>query len=387
MRLIDKNIREIISGYDDILQAETEMRARWRPKLLTAYTQRKATLAARASSQQRTQIRVLISVILGMGLSLIGIGFSCRGIVEYGENIIGYCCGGPLLAVLGMLSLGATWLAQISRTNTKSARTPFHPLRSIIVHKDYQQKGIFPDLRSAWMEGLSGGLKDEVPDYPDHLNKNENEHAAQGERIFIRRLREHLDDHYYVLARLMQRPGEDVDVILIGPKGIWVFEVRHWSGEIYWDDQGWRRIQTNYERGGVEVTSQPEVGVPPDQQWIRAAAEVSRTLQARATWVLKRYPALEQVHGGIVFTKEEADLSFQPGRPAFWGTLNSWIETLHHVEPKIELDTRSILQLVEALLSCHWELAPAEQRRSMRAYARGVIQEAEDQLEEWVQRD
>ena len=42
--LIDKKITDIISGYDDILQAETILRIHWRPKLLAAYAQRKKIL-------------------------------------------------------------------------------------------------------------------------------------------------------------------------------------------------------------------------------------------------------------------------------------------------------------------------------------------------------
>jgi hypothetical protein len=380
MKLIDKNITDIISGYDDILRAETGMRTRWRPQLLATYARRKAVLELENRGVKQRNLRVLIGALLGAGFTLGGIGISCSGILQNEGNILWYCCGGPLLTLLGFLILGAAWFSQSTQSSAKPRRVPLHPLKSGPL-----QRGVYPDLRVSWMEGLSGGLKDEVPDYPDYRDKNEKDHGAQGERNFIRRLRENLGDGYYVVARVMQRPREDVDIVLIGPKGVWVFEVKHWSGEIYWDDRGWRRLQTYYERGGEEVTKQPEVGEPPDQQWIRSAAQVSHTLQSRAAQVLARYPALEQVRGGIVFSKEEAVLKFQPGRPAFWGTLNFWIQTLHEVEPKADLDTRSALQLVEALLARHQELAPAGRRRSMQAYARGVVQEAEEWLGEWVQ--
>jgi hypothetical protein len=380
MKLIDKNITDLISGYDAILRAETELRTYWRHQLLAAYTRRREAFEGGNSISKGQQIRTLISVLLGVGFTLIGIGLSCRGILQDVENILWYCCGGPLLSLLGLLTLGAALLSQKTRRNPTARRVPLHPLRS-----GSQRRGIYPDIRARWLEGLSGDLRDQVPDYPDYLDKNEKDHGAQGERDFIQRLEEIFNGRSFVLARLMQRPREDVDVILIWPKGVWVFEVKHWSGEIYWDDQGWRRVQTYFERGGVEVTKQPDVGEPPDQQWIRAAAEVSRTLHLRAADILARYPSLEKVRGGIVFTKEEAVHNIQSGRPTFWGTLNFWIKTLHEVEPRADLDTRSTLQLVETLLARHHELVPDQQMRSMLTYAQCLVEEAEEQLRAWGQ--
>lgn len=380
MKLIDKNTTEIIPGYNAILRAENNLRSKWRPALLGAYAQRRKMLDANTKTHGQPRYFIWAAVILGSILFLVGLGTACRGIVQQEEGIfLWYCCGGPLLALLGFLILGAAGFSRKSRTPPQIRRVPLHPLRS-----GPQQRGIYPDLKESWMEGLSGGLKEEVSDYPKYRSTSEKDHGAQGERAFIRRLREIFDDQYYVLARSMQHPKEDVDVILIGPKGIWVFEVKHWSGAIYWDDRGWRREQTYFERGGVEVTRQPEVGEPPDQQWIRAAAEVSRTLQLRVPEVLERYPDLEKVRGGIVFTQPDAVFKFQPGRPTFWGPLNFWIKTLHEVEPIVDLDRYSALLLKEALLSRHHELGPEFEERSMVAYAQGVVQETEERLDAWV---
>ena len=235
------------------------------------------------------------------------------------------------------------------------------------------------------MDGLSGLLRDEVPDYPDYRDHSEKDHGAQGEREFIQQLLDKTNENFFVIARLMQRPKEDVDVILIGPKGIWVFEVKHWSGEIIWDDQGWRRVQTYYERGGVEITKQPEVGKPPDEQWLRAAVQVSRTLKSHAKEVLSRYQALEHVRGGIVFTKREAVLNIQPGRPVYWGTISFWIKTLKNLAPIAELETRSALQIVESLLTRHHQLAPNHSSRSMQFSANQIVLDAEERLREWIQ--
>jgi len=384
MKLIDKNITDIISGYNEVLRAETDLRTHWRPHILAAYARRKATLDAESVPSMKQRIKILMGLLLGVGFSLIGIGFFCRGVIHYGENILWACCGGPLLIVLGLLILGATWFSLKTPSININRRVPLHPLRSAPLQMTPIKKGIYPDLRISWIDGLSGDLKTEVPDYPDYLEKDEKDHGAQGERIFIRRLHEIFDDRTFVLARLMQRPREDVDLILIGPMGIWVFEVKHWSGEVYWDDQGWRRVQTYYERGGMEVTRQPKVHEPPDQQWVRSAAQVSRTIKAHNEKVLARYPTLEQIRGGIVFTKEGTVLKCQSSRPVFWGTVNFWIKNLQQVDPKVNIDMHSTLQVVESLMGRHQELAPVRETRSMQKYAQGVVLEAERKLQKWV---
>jgi len=177
-----------------------------------------------------------------------------------------------------------------------------------------------------------------------------------------------------------------VDLILIGPKGIWVFDIRHWDGKVFWDDDGWRRELDTKNGRGMDTVIPLIADKTPDQMWIRSAAQVTRNLQTYAAETLERYPAFEQVLGGIVFSNEEALLKVQPGRPVFWGTPGFWIKTLNEVEPKANLENRSALHLVEILLERHHELTSIGQQRSMKAYAQSVIHDAEAQLKEWTQR-
>ena len=85
--LIDKKITDIIPGYDDILQAETILRIHWRPKLLAAYAQRKLIFERESNTSRIQQIQTLITGLVGFGFTLIGIGFTCRGLVQPEKNI------------------------------------------------------------------------------------------------------------------------------------------------------------------------------------------------------------------------------------------------------------------------------------------------------------
>ena len=376
MKLIDKDISDIILGYDTILQAETTMRNQWRPYLLIAYTHR---LSNAEMEFRKRKFQLSTSIFIGIGLTIIGIVFSFRSIWQSKEYYIFHCCGGILLILFGTLVLAAVWFSQRTNSKPNNKRVPLQPLR-FAPNKQH----IYPDLRIKWMDGLSGDIEKQIPDYPDISRNIEFDYGAKGERIFIQRLNEIFDDHTFAIARLLINPREDIDLILIGPKGIWVFEAKHWSGEIYWDDQGWRRVQTYYKPGGIEVVKQPDIRETPDQQWIRTAAQVRHFLFRYAPEILSRFPELEQIKGGIVFTNENSVLKFQPGRPVFWGTLDFWVKTIHQNKTEINLDSRNALKLVEIIVEHQHNLNPGKETRSMQNFAQVVIQDANEQLRAWA---
>ncbi|MFN2233912.1 MAG: nuclease-related domain-containing protein [Anaerolineales bacterium] len=376
MKLIDKDITDIILGYDTILRAETEMRNQWRSRLLVAYTQR---LSHAKLAFRKRKFRLLTIIFFGIGFTIIGIGFSFRSIWQSNEYDLLHCFGGLFFILFGVLSLASIWFSQQTTRRSNKKRVPLHPFR----FGPNKQK-IYPNLRAKWMDGLSGDIEKQIPDYPDDNRNIELDYGAEGERIFIQRLNGILDDHIFAIARFLKNPRDDIDLILIGSKGIWVFEVKHWSGEIFWDDQGWRRVQTYYELGGMEVVKQTDIRKTPDQQWVRSAEQVRHLLHSHAPEILSRFPELEQVKGGIVFTKQNSKLNFQPGRPVFWGTLDFWIKTIHQNQTKIYLDNRNALKLVEIILEHHQKLDPGK-TRSMRNFAQVVVRNANQQLTAWVE--
>jgi hypothetical protein len=377
MKLIDKDITDIILGYDTILQAETEMRNYWRSHLLAAYTHR---LSRFKFALRKRKFRLLTTIFFGIGFTIIGIGFSFRSIWQSNEYDLLHCCGGIFLIIFGVLSLASVWFSKRKTRRSGDKRVPLHPFRF-----GPNKQRIYPDLRTKWMDGLSGDIEKQIPDYPDESRNFEIDYGAEGERIFIQRLNEILDNHTFAIARFLKNPREDIDLIVIGPKGIWVFEVKHWSGEIYWDDQGWRRVQTYHELGGIELVKQTDIHKTPDQQWIRSAEQVRNLLHSHAPEVLSHFPELKQVKGGIVFTKENSTLNFQPGRTVFWGTLDFWIKIIHQTKTKINLDNRNALKLVEIFLEHQQTLNPGRVTRSMQKFAQVIVQEANERLRAWAE--
>lgn len=53
-----------------------------------------------------------------------------------------------------------------------------------------------------------------------------------GEEAFVSYLAGHLSDGYLAARGLLVVRNLDADVILVGPTGVWVYEVKHWSGSL-----------------------------------------------------------------------------------------------------------------------------------------------------------
>lgn len=173
---------------------------------------------------------------------------------------------------------------------------------------------------------------------------------------------------------------------MVGPKGIWVFEVKYWSGEITWQNGRWSRKKAYYETGRIPVEETIEVNQPPDQQWRRMVDEVTKILRQQARQLVFTTPDLVKIQGGLVFTHPKATYHI-PRQGLFfeWGDSAFWAEQLKTAPLVADLSERKILQVVEVLLARHQELNKSNfATYSMVARAEQLIQEAETKLGAWA---
>jgi hypothetical protein len=175
----------------------------------------------------------------------------------------------------------------------------------------------------------------------------------------------------FIIHGLRQRQGDDVDVTVVGPIGIWVFEVKFWSGPISYRNGKW-------DYGGQH----PERQQDPDKQWRRMADDVATTLLRRDGFLCFRVPEFKEIHGGIVFAYPGARPDIV-GCPAKWGTTKHWQERLMKAEFSPRIDEADVLAVLEALLSQHQGVEP-ERIRSMEAYAEQIVQESVARLDAWT---
>jgi len=357
MILLDKRLTDLVSGYGRVRKAD--LQSTWRHRLLATYTRRREAYdVARARHQQQTadlRPKVVIGLVVTGILFLLGmfLGETHLSILF----MLGELVGG------GLLGIAWLWRAVIS-----SPKPPQHPLQEPLKAK------LFPPLLPLWRERLRGQLPTHVP-----------YEGFTGESDFVKSLQRLQCDSSYIIYRLRQRPGDDVDVTVVGPKGVWVFEVKYWSGRITWHNGRWSHEKPYYKPGGIPAIESKEVEQPPDQQWRRMADDVAETLRRRVPWLVARLPALAQIKGGLVFSHPEAIYDIARDCPCAWGTIAGWTRELSRTPTVPGVSEGVALQILDALLSRHRQVSEDEMTISMDTYAAQLVQKAEAHLVEWIQ--
>ena len=204
-----------------------------------------------------------------------------------------------------------------------------------------------------------------------------------GERSVVKHLQTLPLDSMYLLYGLQQERSENVDVIVLGAKGIWVFAVKDWGGRVSWREGEWLHEQFEPRRNAwIRLEEQQ-----PDQQWQRMASEVSRTLSIRAPDLVKRCPAIKQIKGGVVFTHPKTIYDVLPTCSARWGVIDSWDQEILSAPIIPGLDDRSVFCLLDALLARHHEINSAVATISMSTYATKIARHAEVRLSGWMKHE
>ncbi len=171
-------------------------------------------------------------------------------------------------------------------------------------------------------------------------------YGDEGEAAFVSYLAGELPEEYVAVSGLLVARSLDADVIVVGPTGIWVYEVKHWSGEIICQDGQWRRVKTYHEPGG-RLVQQHEVLRPFDKQWIREANAVKETLRRRLPQCPNPH---EVVGGGIVFTHRGLSFFADGSCKARVYTPRSCVEALSGSPEIPDFTIQERLRAIDALL-------------------------------------
>jgi hypothetical protein len=208
--------------------------------------------------------------------------------------------------------------------------------------------------------------------------------GARGEYAFVSQLARLRRGRNFLLYRLRQRPGDDVDVVVVGPAGVWVFEVKYWSGHITWEANGWHREKSFYAPGGKQVTESREISQPPDEQWQRMAVDVAETIRRREPRILAHVPEVARIKGGLAFTHPKASYDIAPGSPFVWRTTAGWRQQLSRARALPGMTERAELRILDALLSRHREFAETNETLPMDVYADQLVAQVERGLVAWL---
>jgi hypothetical protein len=103
--------------------------------------------------------------------------------------------------------------------------------RKPLSSKSFENR-ISEELLSNWHQSLYGNIQGKKGDEADN-----------GINHLIARLLP-LESNAFLIDRLRVSDTNLIDVIMIGPKGIWIFDVIHINGVIRWKDGVWTRSRS-----------------------------------------------------------------------------------------------------------------------------------------------
>ncbi|HMB22515.1 MAG: nuclease-related domain-containing protein [Chloroflexota bacterium] len=373
--LIDLFVSDLIAGYKELKTAREALIQKWRFELLRAYTRQREHYTAQLARQEGRKERYQRALpFIGAALFLVcavGSWLTFRSVE---------------LACLGMfLMLGSGVGALLTLVpSTLFARTPLPPENPVTRTSNDEDESplrqrLFPKLLPLWREEMRLRIPSE--EEAEQIAAETGKWGLIGEFELVRALERIISSDTYILHGMQPKPGDDLDVAVIGPKGFWYFEVKHWNAQFVWQAGVWQIWQFDYE---TQAPRPVELKETPDAQWTRMREEVLAHLKASAPNLLKKFPVLGNIHGGIVFSNPHATTEIDRSAPFRYGTVEQWV-AVYQAAPRLkDMSPGRTLQLLELLLKRHQSFHPDVQPRSMKAALGKVIAEVEAGIQQWI---
>lgn len=368
MRLVDNQISEIVQAFLLIQKSEHELQSKWRPPLLEVYAQQrdKYNIELNLFNQQRTEFKRRLKWGIWMSSILLALGvLVLPGLILMNElgNFRGTLfCFSPLLILSGLTGWAIIVVLWIWQRDQTKPHPPENPLKI----------GLTQPLIPLWKEGLIGALPKKKPS-PE----------ASGEYHFITRLLT-LEDNSYILYGLQLPKDTNTDIILIGSKGIWVFEVIFEEGLIRWQNGNWSIINSNRRLAARNQYQIKNVNPPYDAAWRRTSDIVSEIFKQNADMPGNLPKQALEIRGGLVFSHPKGRYDIPPGCSFNWGIVPFWIEKYQSLSTIEGMDDFVIFKIMDMMLSRHIEIAEVHNPRSMMIYANELIKTSERDIQNWI---
>jgi Nuclease-related domain len=373
--LIDLFCSDLVAGYKELRTARQALLKKWRFELLRgytkkweAYTQQLARQEIRKARYQRLlpYIGAVLMVVCSVGgwLTLRSVDMACFGML--------LTLGAGFSALIGM----GTWI-RLSQTPPPPENPVTHT--SNTEDESALRQKLFPKLLPLWRQemALPISTEQEVAQMAEETGR----WGLIGEFDLIRELERVASPETYILHSLKPKSDDDMDVVVLGPKGFWYFEVKHWNADFFWQNGVWEIWQ-------FDPTTQDFQPVPmreyPDAQWARMREEALINLRASAGELLKKVPVLGNIQGGIVFSNPNAHIEIDRSAPFRYGTVEQWIATFQAAPRLRDMTAGRTLQLLELLLKRHQAFYPNAELHSMKSAVTKVIAGIEEGIQAWI---
>jgi|GEM_PF-2804418 len=164
--------------------------------------------------------------------------------------------------------------------------------------------------------------------------------AEAGQVAFLKYLAQHLPDDYFAARSPFLQSSLNVDVLVIGPTGIWLFETRHWRGRVICRGGAWQR-EPAPEAPLESLTT------PLDQSWLAGRATIEKTLSLRLARNAN-FGAL--IRGGLVFTHPDVQVQVDSSSKVQAGTPPQWLQRIRGTSQLAQFSTEVQLLVLDVLL-------------------------------------
>jgi Nuclease-related domain len=369
MQLIDKSIHDILPGYRRIIHADTELLHKWREPLLEIYAKQRSAYEQELSkyrlqkSESLSRIRAgiwLSSLILAIGLIILPVLIT---ISELGDLRGPLLCFSPLLILGGLTGWAIIAVLWIWQRDEVKPTPPVHPLKTTLV----------PPLILSWKRNLTGPIQ-----------ARRIEEKDKGVFSIIARLQT-IDSEAYIIHKLQLDSGKWIDLALIGPQGIWVFEVVHQDGTIRWREGRWTHRRTYLRLSGPALTEIRDSADKYDHRWNSAVDNITATIKESLPDLIERSPNILRVRGGLVFSHRKVKVDIPPGCPFNWGIIPFWVEKLREVPPVPGLNEQTVFTIIDLLVSRHNKISGADEGRSMLSLAHDLFESEDSNLKSTIE--
>ncbi len=206
------------------------------------------------------------------------------------------------------------------------------------------------DLEGRWWERIA--MKEAVVAARDKKREADD---------FLSLLGRSLPDEYLAVVRPLA--SDEMEMLLVGPSGIWVFEAREWDGRVVRQDGVWRQVRTMRGKWGRKKLEERLHSPGPDDQWLIQKELVLKLIHRHASG-LGRAPAADGagtgasetqgrpadlVQGGVVFSQPRVvlDKAGIQGNRAPYGTAKAWAERVRRGPVLEGFDRETQLKLLE----------------------------------------
>jgi hypothetical protein len=349
MRIIEKCWVDLTAGYQTVLSLEAHLRSEWQRAI--EVVERREELAA---NTRRRQIRNIAGIAFLAFLFVCVL--CCIGVYYIPESRIQFLLWSCVLAFPGVAS-GVVYVIHLGEGPSK---------KRPVTHPSF-------DLVESWWEVVR------------QKRYVVSKHGHRGEVDFLKSLSFLNNDYIAVWGVLTSaKKGEvsDTDVLLLGPNGIWVFEVKFWNGIISRQDGVWVQETTHYEKGGVPVTERIPYPSGPDEQWLNQKDEITKTIRMRLQSGAR---LAELINGGIVFAHSNVKFGQITGQRAAYGTPGQWHKKIGKTPPVQGFSLEDRLLVLDALI----QYANLHEREVVKIVsankgAENLYQEASNAFREYV---